>query len=986
MRICGEIVRCKKNANYVFIQPEGTSKKEDRVYAKKQNFDSNTEILRTGTHVEYELQESEKIPGTFEAVNVKVTGGEIRSIDEKISEQILEQTKTNITKSTKKRKNQLPFSTTTFSNKDWRSISKIIKKNTGCESPKEYWEDTASLLIENFEFAENPIMDGEKFQGFFVKLSGGRTVDGWQGFIWCEKFNGLVLIRQNHGRIDGSIGSSGEQVEFQVTIGSDPNGNPQFTAHNWSSSFKRHFSEPAYSVTAEEYASHKSSISEYIQEKAGPVVIVALPTLSSHQNTLLKNLSVELQENYAVTHTDWPKRVNPTIPKYSLDSQTKEENSHPYVGEFIANSIVLRHLDFKDIPLTPEEEKHIILGITKQAHISQIKKRKKNWLILGDETGSLAEYKGVTLHRPSRMMWVAIPPDVELPILSPEFHGQDFEQFNAELNDALKELESNKKIKKFVFTYESGELPSQLKEEKSNSPHLMMWNNTLPLVIERLLPSIGGDNIEVFIERVDPLPPGSRPLAAPIQDIVNNLSKRPEGVSIKFIDHRILSKNPLEHGWLGYTDAIGHIYNDEIPEHMVETISNLQNQCISTPYRQDGVESIRSLISKAPKPLQFLTALSEIEVRNQEDYIDNFLKGTVANSLTNLKPGQWQELLSHLKFTAKNYQGQQASRRILSLVEINPILTKLRGDNDRFDLLMAILGTAGHIGATDQAIDCIRRIENMFSHGLKINSDRRFDFSNLKGGTLNNLFDFGHIHPIEFPDDITSISESFQHYIGSQSVARALRDDSTSNDWEEAWDLEEKLLDISTNEQSLKRRWLYRVELAMGRGRFAESLQELEDLPKVASLSDSFDVLCSDSYFLATLLKSSAMADADLNKFSKYSTTIDATLTSQHPSQRIAYWCVRWAHTIDQTSSPIVGKCCEHLINLMNEPVFTHDAAGVMLACELLDLKYRGLVDVDADSFMEQVLSNSAKSTREWVAAHPPNVDDWLAPLNFNYR
>ena len=109
MRICGEIVRCKKNANYVFIQPEGTSKKEDRVYAKKQNFDSNTEILRTGTHVEYELQESEKIPGTFEAVNVKVTGGEIRSIDEKISEQILEQTKTNITKSTKKRKNQLPF-------------------------------------------------------------------------------------------------------------------------------------------------------------------------------------------------------------------------------------------------------------------------------------------------------------------------------------------------------------------------------------------------------------------------------------------------------------------------------------------------------------------------------------------------------------------------------------------------------------------------------------------------------------------------------------------------------------------------------------------------------------------------------------------------------------------------------------------------------------------------------------------------------------
>jgi hypothetical protein len=122
------------------------------------------------------------------------------------------------------------------------------------------------------------------------------------------------------------------------------------------------------------------------------------------------------------------------------------------------------------------------------------------------------------------------------------------------------------------------------------------------------------------------------------------------------------------------------------------------------------------------------------------------------------------------------------------------------------------------------------------------------------------------------------------------------------------------------------------------------------------------------------------------DKFIEYSKSVPASLNEHHPSQRIAYWCVRWAHTIDHTSSPIVGECSEHLINLMNEPLFTHDAAGVMLACELLDLKHRGLVDVDAASFMQLVLSNSAESTREWVAAHPPNADDWLAPLNFNYR
>ena len=70
----------------------------------------------------------------------------------------------------------------------------------------------------------------------------------------------------------------------------------------------------------------------------------------------------------------------------------------------------------------------------------------------------------------------------------------------------------------------------------------------------------------------------------------------------------------------------------------------------------------------------------------------------------------------------------------------------------------------------------------------------------------------------------------------------------------------------------------------------------------------------------------------------------------------------------------------------MDEPLFTHDAAGVILACELLDLQSRGLIDVDAESFMESVLSNSVETTREWVSANPPNADDWLAPLNFNYR
>ena len=171
----------------------------------------------------------------------------------------------------------------------------------------------------------------------------------------------------------------------------------------------------------------------------------------------------------------------------------------------------------------------------------------------------------------------------------------------------------------------------------------------------------------------------------------------------------------------------------------------------------------------------------------------------------------------------------------------------------------------------------------------------------------------------------------------------------------------------------------------MDPGDFVGAKQVLEtELPNAISTEQS--TLCNDRYYLAALLKSCALSGAKKQEFTKHSKHVSGLLHDWHPSQRIAYWCARWASEIGQVTSPVVKQCCNHLIGLMEVPLFTHDAAGVILACELLDLKFRGLIDVDADSFMQQVLSNSAKSTREWVAAHPPNVDDWLAPLNFNYR
>jgi hypothetical protein len=49
-------------------------------------------------------------------------------------------------------------------------------------------------------------------------------------------------------------------------------------------------------------------------------------------------------------------------------------------------------------------------------------------------------------------------------------------------------------------------------------------------------------------------------------------------------------------------------------------------------------------------------------------------------------------------------------------------------------------------------------------------------------------------------------------------------------------------------------------------------------------------------------------------------------------------------------------------------------------------LNKRGLIEDEHESFLEDVLQNSEIFAKEWVASNPPSEDDWLAPLNFNYR
>ena len=70
----------------------------------------------------------------------------------------------------------------------------------------------------------------------------------------------------------------------------------------------------------------------------------------------------------------------------------------------------------------------------------------------------------------------------------------------------------------------------------------------------------------------------------------------------------------------------------------------------------------------------------------------------------------------------------------------------------------------------------------------------------------------------------------------------------------------------------------------------------------------------------AALLKSSALSKLDRAKFDKYTSKIPGLLSNYHPSQRIAYWCIRWAHELRILDHPLVEQCIKHMNDLTKIP------------------------------------------------------------------
>ena len=672
---------------------------------------------------------------------------------------------------------------------------------------------------------------------------------------------------------------------------------------------------------------------------------------------------------------DWPSKYR--------SGHDIQRSSHPYIdyrcrlAVIVANEVIGK-----------EEDELFKKTLFSAIHDDTLRQSSKKWVILGDETGGLGPLRFGSKNQATKnrdaMCWIAIPPGTHLPALDPEFHctGSGALEFYEE---AIKNLAEHDSILYFTFQYDEGRINQKNKNKQVKDPHLAFWSDTLPLVLEavsnRVTKSV---EVDVFVEQVGPLESGRDMLTPIIQQLSNALSPmREKWTKLRFDEMWVVSKG--EHPWIGYPDALGAMLYDRFTGKLVgknkQRNSDIFEAITKSPYRQKSLNvDIQNLLKNSGKPLIFLKSLSDISPQDLRDYVDLFFSQAIRECLSKLNEGDWQRLLSHMMETSRTKQGQSATELIHRNTDINATCERLKLDSTKFDFALAMLGTSNHIGAKNQAELCKEIAQQIIAGGFKPRVERMMKYKNLLIGKSDNYFDFAYIEGYDLRGQK---GDEEMKFLGAQAQSRAL--EGTQNNFIEAQEIERYLLENTSHEDDVLRRMILHGELLMDSGDFIGAHQYLTSEVESQLSVSSEERMKKEAYYMASLVKSCALSGQPSSSLEIMKNFIPGLLNNHHPSQRIAYWTLCWIYAIDSKFEDLSKICLKKIKSLTEVPLFTHDAPGVILACELLDLQSKGF-DVDGKTFFDAVKKNSQETTQAWLELHPPNEEDWLAPLNFNYR
>ena len=627
----------------------------------------------------------------------------------------------------------------------------------------------------------------------------------------------------------------------------------------------------------------------------------------------------------------------------------RDQYSHPLVAHYIRDAISVSRKGHS------ANEQELCAALTYAVHEQLIYNNKKRWTVVGDETGDFSEFKPGGIGQkglPSTMVWLAIPPNSSLPPAQDlNFHGTGNP---SGVNQLLHLLDGTPDCLLFSFT-----IAAAKQQENAGliggSVYLDTWKYTLPLVLHAINEHSGKPSkVSIYAEQVKELQSG-------IGIIEPIASTAIPDTKLTLAECFVISKSPCEHPWMAYPDALGHLMKKKKTGLDSDLIGRTLNRMIQTPYRQSTLHNqITGLLGNRTKPLEFLKSLYTLQLEDIDDYVRPFFSKTMATCLENLNEAAWQSLLKEIENRSGDETGQKITSYILEQVDIKKHSKGFKQMGTVFDLAIATLGSANHMNSNAMAHLAIDLIEALLEDGYRPPEARERKYRSLRGGYRNNRFDFRHIENfVSLPIGDEPPSEDMMRYLGSQSVARGLRNQGL--DVQEALAIEKYIRSYTQDFPSLERRYTYYAELLLLEEKPQESMDALHELLERVDSSES-DLKKRNNYFLATWLKTKFML-GQYNHVGKEKFDLN-----HHPSERLAFWYLLAANKSNRLHDEQATACKSFLESLIDVPEYQMDVGAVSVLSIYHHLKADGLeLNIDIASHLERLMAHSSPTTLHWL-------------------
>lgn len=505
-----------------------------------------------------------------------------------------------------------------------------------------------------------------------------------------------------------------------------------------------------------------------------------------------------------------------------------------------------------------------------------------------------------------------------------------------------------------------------------------------------------------------------------------------------------LPKNPNSHPYLQYPDIIGRKYdygnfNDRNYIKSIKTFSGDINT----------FKQIKEILLNPSNPIEFFEQLIESKNEELADYCvdinspryyQDILQKKIDENIEKLDEEKGLvHLFNRIRLNSDNEYSRRMRRNILRRIfgkfSDNSALSQVLPPdynlttNQQFEWLMQRFEYEKNSDNFKAASEIRKQLEELEQTNklIDVHKERIQNMKNLFIVADQNNFLFDTFDKNEIDMIINRSSSKEEDWkVGSMALSLLLNCKNSDNvDFELAKKGEEYLLKKIIDDKynpTLSRRFTNRIEMniiknltenPIGDGLMSESvLQEIHDNQSLYE-----DYYSENSFFMAAILKTIALTDlsnSNNNQLEQFTKKIIDThcfikYEPDYPNNRVAYWFIRAYFNIYPEKIELsidnfwrIEKCSQLLFKMIKSGGF-RNVKGLMTICELIDIYHRfgnnkwceeifnkngNMAIDDLWKKYENTLNtqHTAPSTREWFKQNKPDEDDWLKPLNFNYR